>query len=484
MNFAIKLTGFSLMLLAMRLQAQDGSITNPFPSDGSAEPSGGYAEDSRYWDMHSKTGQFTITYDFYSIPDTMDVLYDGQTIYQTGLINGDGSITLPFGPGNTKLIQVIMNLGDNTDTGTAWEYTLKGKSDEDFQLFDEYDNSEILDGGTAWIRNDPDTGDPMMPQLDAKATTLLNGSIQWKLTITDSRIRAKSGSYTYTVKDPQTKKKTAVTSNYYYLIAPMTYTIPPFTAMLDSQVDWEVDFGTQNFLGKSYDAFYGGNATMSAVFPSGKTPTRNFKILGENPESGDVIDYVNTVNPALWYAPAIFDQESSLEQFFDSDTSKLYRDKPGAKYDLRLMFKQGEPLFGAPAGYGIGQFDAVANKIDKLNPEILWNWQANVDQSLILMQAKHDEAVAYFAAVAAQAKSRYVAPPTFPDTDLSAVDAMAICLYNGIKGTLKVKVPGYKKSRAPYKFDINHQTWSTSDNINDYIDSTYTHIQSLGLSPN
>ena len=456
-------------------------MAHPYPSDGSATPNGGPDEDTRYWDLHSKEGQFTITYDFYSIPDTMDVVYDGQTIYQTGSINGSGSLTIAFGPGSSKLVQVIMNKGGNSNTGTLWQYTLRAKTDEDIQLFDNNDGSEIAEGDTAWI-----TADPAMPALSGQPTTaILNANIDWKLKLSDSRIRTKNASYTTLIVDPKTKKKVPATSSYYYIIAPMVYDIPPFTETLAASAFFEPDFGHSNFL-NGYDAFYGGKGTLSAVFASGKTATRNFTILGLNPTPASVSDYVNQQAPTLWYAPAIFQHESSNQQFFPDDQTKLYRDKPLRNYDLNLSFKKGEPNFGAPAGYGIGQYDAVANGIDRLDPALLWNWQANVDESLILMQTKRTAAVSYFAAVKAAAlaaKKTYVDPPVFPNTNLSAVDAMAICLYNGTKGTLKVKVKGSRLSNAPYAFDANHGTWMTKDNINGYITLIYANIQSLQLSP-
>ncbi|MDB6125749.1 MAG: hypothetical protein JWQ71_4742 [Pedosphaera sp.] len=66
-------------------------------------------------------GSLVITYDFFAIPDTMDVYYDGANIFSSGLISGQGQFTINYGPGSADSLMIIMNQGGN-DLTTAWTY--------------------------------------------------------------------------------------------------------------------------------------------------------------------------------------------------------------------------------------------------------------------------------------------------------------------------------------------------------------------------
>jgi subtilisin-like proprotein convertase family protein len=76
------------------------------------------------------SGTLLINYDFFQVPDRMDVYYDGVNIFSTtqfnppsGLISGAGTFTIPYGPGVGNSISIVMNQGGNPNTGTAWIYT-------------------------------------------------------------------------------------------------------------------------------------------------------------------------------------------------------------------------------------------------------------------------------------------------------------------------------------------------------------------------
>jgi hypothetical protein len=77
----------------------------------------------------------------------------------------------------------------------------------------------------------------------------------------------------------------------------------------------------------------------------------------------------------------------------------------------------------------------------------------------------------------------YNAPPNFPGTGFTAVDALAVCLYNGRSGTLKVNVPGSPFKSSPYRYNLNNGTWTTKDNVNSYIGAVWQRTQTLGLTP-
>ncbi len=68
-------------------------------------------------------GILLVNYDFYNVPDSMDVYYDGVNIFSTGLISGNGQFQIPYGPGVGTSISIVMNQGGNPNIGTAWVYT-------------------------------------------------------------------------------------------------------------------------------------------------------------------------------------------------------------------------------------------------------------------------------------------------------------------------------------------------------------------------
>jgi hypothetical protein len=94
--------------------------TNFFPTQvaGTAE------ENRNVLNNIPPTGILIINYDFFTIPDTMDIYTNNSTvpIVSTGLINGAGTITIPYGTNVTQFV-IVMNQGNNPDPGTAWQYT-------------------------------------------------------------------------------------------------------------------------------------------------------------------------------------------------------------------------------------------------------------------------------------------------------------------------------------------------------------------------
>ncbi|MEI7730301.1 MAG: PEP-CTERM sorting domain-containing protein [Verrucomicrobiota bacterium] len=69
------------------------------------------------------TGVLVIDYMFYAIPDTLDVFYDNKAIFSSGLISGTGQFVVPYGPGESTSLTIVMNLADGNYPGTAWQYT-------------------------------------------------------------------------------------------------------------------------------------------------------------------------------------------------------------------------------------------------------------------------------------------------------------------------------------------------------------------------
>ena len=93
--------------------------TNAFPRSSS----GGPEEDRNTFDAGASDGILQIDYDFLIVPDNLRVYYEGVLIYDTGLVDGSGSIRLPFGPGEETEITIVVNEGGSSLETTIWNYT-------------------------------------------------------------------------------------------------------------------------------------------------------------------------------------------------------------------------------------------------------------------------------------------------------------------------------------------------------------------------
>lgn len=68
-----------------------------------------------------QSGTLLIDYNFYSIPDTMDVYYDGAIIFSSGLVSESGQFVIPYG-GSSSSLSIVMDQA-GASPGTLWEYT-------------------------------------------------------------------------------------------------------------------------------------------------------------------------------------------------------------------------------------------------------------------------------------------------------------------------------------------------------------------------
>ena len=69
------------------------------------------------------SGILIIDYNFHDIPDTLAVNYDGTNVVTLTGVKGAGAVTVPYGPGTSTSLEIVMNPGNNSDPNTAWEYT-------------------------------------------------------------------------------------------------------------------------------------------------------------------------------------------------------------------------------------------------------------------------------------------------------------------------------------------------------------------------
>ncbi len=65
-------------------------------------------------------GVVKITYQFYGIPDTLRIYYEGIRIFDSGLVSGSNTFSIAYGPGISTNLTLVVNEGNNLDEGTHW----------------------------------------------------------------------------------------------------------------------------------------------------------------------------------------------------------------------------------------------------------------------------------------------------------------------------------------------------------------------------
>ncbi len=85
---------------------------------------GGPQAVTNVFELGQHAGTVLIDYNFYSLPDTMDVYYESNLLFSSGLVSYSGSTNLSFGPGASTQVTVVMNQGGNVNSNTVWNYTL------------------------------------------------------------------------------------------------------------------------------------------------------------------------------------------------------------------------------------------------------------------------------------------------------------------------------------------------------------------------
>lgn len=91
--------------------------------DINRQAAGGQAEDRFPVDSGSLSGSITVSYDFLTEPDTLRIYNGTDLIFDAGLINGIGTITVPYS-GSSTYLTVVINEGNNSSATTLWRYSL------------------------------------------------------------------------------------------------------------------------------------------------------------------------------------------------------------------------------------------------------------------------------------------------------------------------------------------------------------------------
>ena len=392
---------------------------------------------------------------------------------------GPGSGIFSLAPGVYDLSVFVSETNDSATVIAAAQSPSIHITVLGITLLDLNDGSGIPLGGTAWITPGSAAAPPQMPKLQASATgPSLTDTMHWNLYALDGHRIDVSGSAT---NFQQTDAEVIIPSG-------------EATSTRDLAVSnpWNI-YNEPGPHAPTMASFFGGDSvSLGYQFDKGASGTFSFSILGFNPKAADIISYISSHAPGYRYATWIIDWESKFQQF-----NQTQSDYSG---DL-----DGEPNWGSPDGWGLGQVDGNGSKRTITSDEI-WNWQTNLNSSFQVMQQKRKAAAQYFTSVqlwCALNGRTYVPPPAttivesaFLDannnvptthTPITFLEAAEITLYNGatVIHTLPVGKPlkGQAQQTAPqvscWDFDINNLNthtslvWTlvqeTSGNQNDYL---------------
>jgi len=84
---------------------------------------GGYLASTNVFGPVPNQGILLIDYDMYTIPDELVVYYDGVKIFDSGEVSFTGEFVVPYGPGNSTNLTILMNPGNNSTSSDQWTYT-------------------------------------------------------------------------------------------------------------------------------------------------------------------------------------------------------------------------------------------------------------------------------------------------------------------------------------------------------------------------
>jgi hypothetical protein len=103
---------------------EDSVYTDPpgtIPCNSRTE-SGGEGVTRNNHDLGENPGLTTISYIMYSVPDKLEVIYEGNIVASTNLfVSGTGSLTFNYQPNHDTFCTVIVT----GKSGTDWKYTME-----------------------------------------------------------------------------------------------------------------------------------------------------------------------------------------------------------------------------------------------------------------------------------------------------------------------------------------------------------------------
>ncbi|HXI69856.1 MAG TPA: S8 family serine peptidase [Verrucomicrobiae bacterium] len=146
-------TGQRVLLMENRGGTSTNGAGDMFLTTNNFAPvtaTGGGLPQTNYLFVGQTSGSLTINWDFFQVPDEMTVYYGTNgpfnpvnAIFDTGLVSGQGTTNIIFGPGTFTDVTIIMNQVTNPAGagGTAWSYTVGGtQTNYNYLMFTEDTN--------------------------------------------------------------------------------------------------------------------------------------------------------------------------------------------------------------------------------------------------------------------------------------------------------------------------------------------------------
>ncbi|MEO0540715.1 MAG: hypothetical protein AAFZ80_07600 [Cyanobacteria bacterium P01_A01_bin.105] len=87
------------------------------------QASGGQEGDRRMVQMSANSGEIEIDYTMYTVPDRLQVFYEGKALLDTDFVSGTETVRVPFS-GSSARVEVVVT-GNIEQSSTQWEYTLR-----------------------------------------------------------------------------------------------------------------------------------------------------------------------------------------------------------------------------------------------------------------------------------------------------------------------------------------------------------------------
>ena len=112
-------TALACLLAAVLICLESSSVGQTFP------PVSGSDAATNSLSPIPPGGTLSIQYDFFQIPDTMNIYYEGVNVFSSGLIAGAGQFVVPYGAGASTDITIVMNEGGAITGGSPpsnWSY--------------------------------------------------------------------------------------------------------------------------------------------------------------------------------------------------------------------------------------------------------------------------------------------------------------------------------------------------------------------------
>lgn len=93
----------------------------------------------------ARSGQLLLDLEFYTVPDSIHIYYEGQLIFDT-TSTGYGQFLISYGPGSATSVEIIVNEESGSSPVSVWEYTVRYRPPQ--VSFQWHKHGDVLEGQT------------------------------------------------------------------------------------------------------------------------------------------------------------------------------------------------------------------------------------------------------------------------------------------------------------------------------------------------